>query len=86
MPRTKAKPAAGDGGPQNVCRNSNGPRSNKHRRFDQAVLAVTDGAQHAGTIVERDGQWLAFDVADRLVGVFETLKAAMRALPARSAP
>jgi hypothetical protein len=48
---------------------------------DQA-LTVYDGQHRVGSVVERDGKFLTYDIDDLHVGVFATLPDAMRALPA----
>ena len=47
----------------------------------EACLAVYDGANRVGSIVERDGQFQAFDAHDRRVGTFGNQRDAMRAIP-----
>jgi hypothetical protein len=49
------------------------------------VLTVYDGAEMVGSLVERAGQFHAFDLRGALVGRFADLRAAARALP-RGAP
>jgi hypothetical protein len=44
--------------------------------------AAYDGQHLVGSVVERNGKFLAFDVHDRRVGVFTNHRDAMRALPA----
>jgi hypothetical protein len=46
------------------------------------ALAVYDGQQRVGSVVEHDGEFLAFDVHNRRVGVFTNQREALRALPA----
>ena len=45
------------------------------------ALTVSDGTATAGTIVERDGSYFAFDAAGTLIGEFKTRAQAMRAVP-----
>jgi hypothetical protein len=45
------------------------------------ALTVTDGHDTVGTIVERDGRWLAYDVAGKLIGTFRSQAEAMRSVP-----
>jgi hypothetical protein len=47
---------------------------------DQA-LTVYDGQYRVGSVVERDGKFITYDVDDLHVGVFATLREAMRVLP-----
>jgi hypothetical protein len=65
------------------------PANEAARRNSQArrptvdnALAVYDGQQRVGTVVERNGKFLAVDVHDRRVGVFTKQSDAARALPA----
>lgn len=46
------------------------------------AIAVYDGQQRVGSVVERNGEFLAFNVHDRRVGVFTKQSDAKRALPA----
>jgi hypothetical protein len=46
------------------------------------ALAVYDGQQRVGSVLERDGEFLALDVHDRRVSVFTRQSDAVRALPA----
>jgi hypothetical protein len=46
------------------------------------ALAVYDGQHRVGSVVERNGEFLALDSHDRRVGVFTKQSAAVRALPA----
>jgi hypothetical protein len=58
-------------------------RNSQARRptADQA-LTVYDGQHRVGSVVERNGKFLTYDIDDLHVGVFATLRDAMRALPA----
>lgn len=47
---------------------------------DQA-LTVYDGQHRVGSIVERNGKFIASDAHDRRVGIFTTRREALRALP-----
>lgn len=46
------------------------------------ALAVYDGQHLVGSVVERNGEFLAFDVHDHRVGVFANQREALRAIPA----
>jgi hypothetical protein len=46
------------------------------------ALAVYDGQHRVGSVVERNGEFLAFDVHNRRVGVFTSQREALRAIPA----
>ena len=46
------------------------------------ALAVYDGQHRVGSVVERNGEFLAFDNHDRRVGVFTNQSEALRAIPA----
>ena len=46
------------------------------------ALAVYDGQYRVGSVVERHGKFLTYDIDDLNVGVFATLHDAMHALPA----
>ncbi len=48
---------------------------------DDGALTVTDGQEIAGSIVERDHSFFAFDNRGRLVGEYGTCAEAMQALP-----
>jgi hypothetical protein len=65
-------------------------RSNEAAQNSQAIadhaLAVYDGHCRIGCIVERDGDFFTHDVDDLHVGVFATLRDAMRAFPAERPP
>jgi hypothetical protein len=57
-------------------------RSSQPRRPTAGqALAVYDGQQRVGSVLERDGEFLAFDNRDRRVGVFTNQSEALRALP-----
>jgi hypothetical protein len=58
-------------------------RNSRSRRptADQEIT-VYDGQHRVGSVVERDGKFLTYDVDDLHVGVFATLRDAMRVLPA----
>lgn len=45
-------------------------------------LFVHDGTLRAGTVVEHDGGFDAFDTAGNLIGKFSVLRAAVRSIPA----
>ncbi len=52
-----------------------------------SLAVYDDGHVFLGTVVEHDHSYFSFDVADVLVGEFETMRAAMRAVPTvKSAP
>ena len=59
------------------------PRPNSQSRRPTADQAITvyDGQRLVGSVVERNGEFLAFDVHDRRVGVFTNQSDAMRAIP-----
>jgi hypothetical protein len=58
-------------------------RNSRSRRptADQEIT-VYDGQHRVGSVVERDGRFLTYDSDDLHIGVFATLRDAMRALPA----
>ena len=65
------------------------PSNEAARRTSQArkptadrALAVYDGQHRVGSVVERHGKFLTYDIDDLNVGVFATLRDAMRVLPA----
>jgi hypothetical protein len=65
------------------------PSNEAARRTSQArkptadrALAVYDGQHRIGSVVERHGKFLTYDTDDLNVGVFATLRDAMRVLPA----
>jgi hypothetical protein len=64
--------------------------SNEAARNSRAIadraLAVYDGHCRIGYIVEGDGEFFTYDVDDLHVGVFVTLRDAMRAFPAGRLP
>ncbi len=45
------------------------------------ALAVSDGAQTVGIIVECDGSFFSFDTDNILLGKFQTQREAVRAIP-----
>jgi hypothetical protein len=45
------------------------------------ALAVYDGHDFIGTVVESDGQFRAFDAHNRILGNFKSRRDAMRAIP-----
>jgi hypothetical protein len=47
----------------------------------QITVAVYDGSERVGEIVERDDGFRAFDARGRCIGMFETRLAAMRSIP-----
>jgi hypothetical protein len=47
-----------------------------------ACLSVYDGQTYIGAIRRRDGRFIAIDARNRELGRFETLRNAMRAIPA----
>jgi hypothetical protein len=48
------------------------------------LLTVFDGANRVGSLVERDGgRFEAYDTTGTLIGIFDGMRAAMRALPNR---
>jgi hypothetical protein len=49
------------------------------------VLVVNDGADRAGSLVERGGKFEAFDIVGRSLGTFTDLRAAARAIPRAAA-
>jgi hypothetical protein len=48
----------------------------------QPELAVYDGRTRVGVIRRREGHFIAIDARNRELGRFETLRNAMRAIPA----
>jgi hypothetical protein len=44
-------------------------------------LAAYDGADLAGFVVDSGARFVAYDLHDRLIGTFATLRAAVRAIP-----
>jgi hypothetical protein len=48
----------------------------------QPELSVYDGQTRVGAIRRRDGRFVALDAQNRELGRFETLRGAMRAVPA----
>jgi hypothetical protein len=46
------------------------------------ALAVYDGQRRVGSVVERNGEFLAFDVRDHRAGVFTNQREALQAMPA----
>ena len=83
-------------GARATARTEAGKRSGQEtRRFSRPIrnlrspqpiadhpLAVYDGQHRVGSVVERDGEFLAFDNHDRRVGVFTNQREALRAIPA----
>jgi hypothetical protein len=60
-----------------------GELENREAKSPQtACLSVYDGQTRVGEIRRRDGRFIAIDVQNRELGRFETLRNAMRALPA----
>jgi len=55
-----------------------------HRHSDHAQpeLAVYDGQDRVGAIRRRNGRFIAIDARNRELGRFETLRNAIRAIPA----
>jgi len=53
------------------------------RRADTTkhTIAVFDGADRAGSLVERAGKFEAFDLAGRSLGTFPDLRTAARSIP-----
>ncbi len=49
--------------------------------YISAALAVSDGAQLAGYVVEHDGSWFAYGRDHVLIGEFESQHAAVCAIP-----
>ena len=62
----------------------------RHHRTDRALpnyaLTVYDGTNLAGTITERNGGFIAFDITGHRVGVFTSQRDAVRAIPAVGDP
>jgi hypothetical protein len=56
-------------------------RRNSRSRAPIKQLTIYDGQQRVGSIVERDGKFLTYDIDDLHLGVFATLRDAMRSLP-----
>jgi hypothetical protein len=56
--------------------------SQARRRTADHALAVYDGHQRVGSVVKRNGEFLAFDNHNRRVGVFTNQREALRAFPA----
>jgi hypothetical protein len=58
-------------------------KSKKTRAVDTRdhALVVFDGADRAGSLVERGGKFTAFDPDGRHLGVFPDLRSAARAIP-----
>jgi hypothetical protein len=48
----------------------------------RATVSVYDGASFVGTLVERDGEYHAFDARGRRIGTFQNQRDALRAIPA----
>jgi hypothetical protein len=63
--------------PKPIRRNPGAPRPTADH-----ALAVYDGQQRIGSVVERNGEFLVFDIHDRRVGVFTNQREALRAIPA----
>jgi hypothetical protein len=63
-------------------------RRNRQGRRPSAdnALTVYDGQRRVGSVVENGGKFLTYDIDDLHVGVFATLRDAMRALPAARSP
>ncbi len=49
--------------------------------YARGYLSVADGTTGVGTIVPRDGSWLAYDATGELLGQFASQRDAMRSLP-----
>jgi hypothetical protein len=45
------------------------------------LLVVNDGADRVGSLVERAGEFHAYDIDGRHLGAFSDLRAAARAIP-----
>jgi hypothetical protein len=58
-----------------VAARAAGPQACDH------ALSVYDGALRVGSITERDGKLLTYDIDDLHLGVFAALRDAMRSLP-----
>jgi hypothetical protein len=59
-----------------------GRNSQARRPTADRPLTVYDGQRRVGSVVQRDGEFLAFDAHDRRVGVFTNQREALRAIPA----
>jgi hypothetical protein len=61
------------------------PTAHRHqadRALPNHALTVYDGTTLAGIITERNGEFIAFDIAGRRLGVFTNQRDAVRAIPA----
>jgi hypothetical protein len=77
--RKKRRPAAGDDGPKQKGKRS---LSTEIAEPTQAhFLSVYDGSCLAGFIVERGGQFLAFDPGHELIGTYANQRDAMLGIP-----
>ena len=54
---------------------------NRHVSVQSAALAVYDGQDRVGSVVERDGGFDAYDASGRHLGAFLSRREAMRAIP-----
>jgi hypothetical protein len=68
--------------PRTLGGNVNGRNAQAPRPTANHALAVYDGQHLVGSVVERNGEFLAFDVHDHRVGVFANQREALRAIPA----
>lgn len=51
------------------------------RQTTKRILSVAGGSLAVGSVVERDGSFIAYDVSGALVGKYESQAEAMRAIP-----
>jgi hypothetical protein len=72
MPRQRARP------PSTAAQHRGIPRATS-----PGALAVTDGTETIGVVVEHDHSFFSFDTTGTLVGEFDTLAKATRSLPAK---
>ena len=55
--------------------------SSRSQVFPQSQYAITDGRTAVGTVEIIDGYYVAFDCHGSIIGRFQTLRHAVRALP-----
>ena len=83
MARRKARKSAADrpaNGPSAFSQ-AGEPRDREAISERDARLAIYDGTDQVGSIVERGGTFDAYDSSDQLIGSFTALRAAVRAIP-----
>jgi hypothetical protein len=86
MPRSTPKPANADGGSREV-RSADRKNDFPITSLGSAVqYTVTDGRNAVGIVEMIDGRYVAFDRDGTLIGRFQTLQHAVRALPYGGAP